>query len=384
MKILILTYYRYPNGDAGSVRQHMFARLFKESGNNVTVIGVGDCTDFCEREYDGIPYISFRYPGNFISSKLKNTLLYKRNLKRYINKCENTFDVIIINDIPVNALFWIKKYSKKQKIQLIHDSVEWYSPEQFKYGKCHIAYILKNMYNTRWIDENFKVIAISSFLMNHFASRGICTIQVPVILDVNGLSYIKKVYEDKLIIMYAGSPGKKDYIKEIIEAMALLSENELSRIELRLIGIHKDQLVGVSSEIIYNLGGHLIALGRISRSDVLKQLEEADFTVLLRSNVQRYAKAGFPTKVVESLASATPVICNVTSDLGKYIVDGENGIIVEECSAKSFANAIRKALNLSTREKSAMQANARKTAEENFDYRKYKHILIDFLWPRNV
>jgi hypothetical protein len=70
-------------------------------------------------------------------------------------------------------------------------------------------------------------------------------------------------------------------------------------------------------------------MGRIPRPQVLEELSKADFTVLMRSEEQRYAKAGFPTKFVESLATATPVIANSTSDLGMYLKDGENGYVVK-------------------------------------------------------
>ena len=39
--------------------------------------------------------------------------------------------------------------------------------------------------------------------------------------------------------------------------------------------------------------------------------------------------AGFPTKVVESLALGTPVITNLTSDLGFCVFDGRNGVILD-------------------------------------------------------
>jgi glycosyltransferase involved in cell wall biosynthesis len=115
-----------------------------------------------------------------------------------------------------------------------------------------------------------------------------------------------------------------------------------------------------------------VLLGRISHDEVLKNLEEADFTVLMRSETQRYARAGFPTKVVESLASATPVICNITSDLGNYLVDGENSMIVSGCTAESFAITLKRILALSQVEKAAMKISARKTAEKNFNYLLYK------------
>lgn len=375
-RLLILTFNKYPEGDAGAVRQHSFAKLFSAIGFDVTVIGMGEHTAFKEQIYDGIPYLSFRHIGKNYASKVKNILLYKKNLKSYLRK--DSADVIMVVDIPFHALLWVKKHAKKNKICLLHDSVEWYSPEQFRLRSFDPSYIMKHLYNTKWIDKSFKVIAISNYLEKHFTSRGLQAVRVPVIFDTEKAAHRKSNAIGKLTVLYAGSPGKKDYLKEVIEGFCLLNEEELNNVKLKIIGADRTQLIklcGVSKQAINKLGEHLLTLGRLPRDEVLKQLEEADFTVLLRSPEQRYAKAGFPTKVVESLASATPVICNITSDLGDYIKDGENGIIVDGCSAEAFCGAIRKALKLSESEKTQMQKNARKTAENSFDYRKYAQLL---------
>ena len=65
-------------------------------------------------------------------------------------------------------------------------------------------------------------------------------------------------------------------------------------------------------------------------------MDNVQFDVLLRYSDLRYTKAGFPTKVVESLASATPVITNITSDLEMYLKDGENSVISEGYTAKKW------------------------------------------------
>ncbi|MDV2888192.1 hypothetical protein RYX45_23800, partial [Alkalihalophilus pseudofirmus] len=84
--------------------------------------------------------------------------------------------------IPIFSLFYLKLLAKKKGIQLIHDSVEWYSPEEFSLGKFSPSYIINNKYNTKWIDRNFKVVAISEYLKKHYLSRKIRSIRIPVIM----------------------------------------------------------------------------------------------------------------------------------------------------------------------------------------------------------
>lgn len=372
MKIAIVSIHRYPNGDAGSVRAHAWVNLLHKLGADTMVVGLGPCTNFEVREYDGSSYVSFRANKNDFAHRLANLLLYRKRLAKFLK--QKKYDAIIVVDIPFPALFWLKAFAKKHHIRLLHDCVEWYSPEQFSRGKYSLQYWMKNQYNTSWIDEQFSVIAISKYLEDHFNNRGILAARIPVIMDIASLSCEKQTCNDKIVLLYAGSPGKKDYLKEIIEGLAQLSDEEGAKVELRLVGITEEQLAplcDVDPAAIQRIQGSLRAMGRIPREEVLKQLEEAHFTVLLRSAELRYAKAGFPTKVVESLASATPVILNLTSDLGLYIRDGENGMIVPECSSGAFAATLRRVLALSDDERSEMQAAARRCAEENFDYRLY-------------
>lgn len=380
-RLLIVTYYRYPGGDAGSVRQHSFAKLYKELGYDVTVVGMGACTNFQLKNNDGVPYVSLRCAQNTLSAKVKNYFGFNSRLKRFL-KSYGDCEYIQIVDVPVNALFFLKKYAEKHNIRLIHDSVEWYSPEQFRLGRFSLPYILKEKYNTKWIDKQFSVIAISSFLEKHFKSRGINTVRIPVIMNVSAMRCEKRTAEDKTVFLYAGSPGKKDYLAEIIKGFSLLPQEILSRVELQLLGINKEKLTvlcGVEESAVEYMGNSLVCLGRVPREEVLNRLAAADFTVLLRSETQRYAKAGFPTKAVESLSTATPIITNLTSDLGLYLKDGYNSIIVSDCSPTAFSKALEKALCLSSEEKKLMYINARKTAEDHFDYRLYNLIISDLL-----
>lgn len=379
-KVLLIGIYKYPNGDADAVRQHSFAKIYKELGYDVTVLGMGVSTGFQIKENDGISYISMRSDKTNLLAKLKNYFRFASRLKKFL-RIYGGFNCIQMVDIPPNALFFLKKYAQKHNTKLIYDSVEWYSPEQFVRGKFSLAYILKEKYNTKWIDEQFSVIAISSYLEKHFKSQGINTVRIPVIMDISSLPYEKQTENGKTVFLYAGSPGKKDYLAEIIKGFAMLPQELLSRTELQLLGIKKDQLTlyGVEKGAIEHLGKSLVCFGRIPREMVLERLSKADFTVLLRSETQRYAKAGFPTKAVESLATATPVISNLTSDLGLYLHDGYNSIIVKDETPLELSISIKKAIATDESAREKMCVHSRKTAEKYFDYSIYKNIIADIL-----
>jgi len=384
MRILIVTIDQFPSGDAGSVRLLSFCEILKDLGHEVIVIGQADVQPYVSHSYRGFEYFSLRSVSKKYSSRIMNYIGNKNRMKKIITKLSETkkIDSILITLLPINSLFYLKKLARRNNIKLFHDSVEWFSPQNFKWGFLSIFYLINELWNRVLIDHQFSVISISSFLDNHFSARNIRSIRIPVILDTSEIAFRKHTNSDRLEILYAGSPAKKDYLKEVIEGMTLLNEEERKRIKLQLIGVNLHQLVGqcnVNPNHIKICKESLQIVGRIPREEVIKYLNSADFTVLIRSSKLRYAKAGFPTKVAESLATATPVICNLTSDLGLYLKDGENSIIVESATAYSFMIALRKALALSKDDKQEMCHKARQTAEMHFDFNIYTKQMEKFL-----
>ena len=289
---------------------------------------------------------------------------------------------IFVTNSPWNALKYVTKYANNKGTGLVHNSVEWYSPEEFRYGKFSINYISNYLLNTIIIRPPFNVIGISSYLSEHFQSRGLKSIRIPFIIDKEAIKCNKKCSFEKIVLLYAGNPGRKDYLKEMIEGLATLSNYELERIEFRIFGVNYNSLINdckVDKLVYEKLKKNLKLYGSVSHNVVLSHLQEAHFTLLLRSDKLRYAKAGFPTKVTESLACGTPVISNLTSDLGMYIQDGIEGFIVPSCTTQAFAQSIRRALLLTPDEIVLMQVAARKCAENKLDYRNFLEVMKSFL-----
>ena len=372
--ILILGYHKFPEGDARSVRLECFAKILKELNNDVVVVGLGDYTSFNYKTKDDIKYISLRGKGSNFFSKAFNYLFYLTRLKKYVLSQIDKFDCIILGITDKKIINFSKRYAKKFKAKVILDAVEWYSKEQFKFGGFAKAYRDNNKMNTVWIDKSISVISISKYLHSYFSSRGINSIRIPVIVDVDAIKCDKEILNDKVVISYAGMPGKKDYFIEVLKGLLLLSDKELKKIELRIMGATLDALkenVQLLDCEWDRLSNTFNCLGRISRNEVLKNLSQSDFTILIRSDTQRYAKAGFPTKVPESLSTGTPIICNFTSDLKDYLVDGYNCFEVKSLDVTSLLEVYKKIINLNIEEKEVLFNNARRTAEKYFDYKNY-------------
>jgi glycosyltransferase involved in cell wall biosynthesis len=227
------------------------------------------------------------------------------------------------------------------------------------------------------------ILAISSLLDNYYKQRGCNTVTVPTIIDPEEYASVLDTAHDnreKLTIAYAGVPGKKDYVVNAVKALELLSDDERQRIELHFYGPTAEYFrnSGIDDGAVEKYKENVICHGRIPYSEVKQKIAEADFTVLLRPN-KRYANAGFPTKVGESMACGTPVIANITSDLDKYVIDGKTGIVCADETSEACAEAIKRALSLTQMQKNSMRSQCFAMATQAFDYNSYLGVMDQFI-----
>lgn len=384
MKNLVITYNKFPEGDAGSVRNKVLGKLIDENLEETLFIGMGDSNYLQIIKNEDFNYTSLRKSSS--KNKLFRIiyyLFYPWRMKKYLLKIleKNNINNILINELPIFATIIIKKICREKNISLIADSVEWYSSEQFKLRKLSPSYIKSEIHKRCLIDKNFKVIAISSFLENYFKKRGNQTIRVPFVFDKHTIDFKeKKIKKNKIIYTYAGNPGKKDYLDIMLKGFSLIKKERLEKIEIRIFGINYNDLLKkceIKKEILLKLENSLKIYGRVDRKKIIENYVETNYTILLRSSKLRYAQAGFPTKVVESLFYRTPVILNLTSDLKTYIKESENGLIVDECTPEEFKKVIEKSLEILDDDYKKMSESAYKSACLNFDYRLYKKELKD-------
>lgn len=377
-EIVIITTGWFPEGDAGAVRLLMMSKALTASGYHVTALCRGKVND--KGTVDGIDYLSLRHLSS-TAGKVFDMVKFPARVKSYLKERKDSLHGVYIYNAHISVFKFCKKFCKENGIKLVHDCVEWYSPEEFKLGKLSHDYRVKNSINTKIIDKSFSVIAISRFLEDHFKSKGIKTLRVPVLCDSSKRQTPKAENGDKLTLFYGGLPGTKDLVGNIMKAAALLTKEEQSRLKLVFVGTTREYLINkcyIEPSVIDSCEGMLELCGRVPRAEVLERMEKADFSLLARDASLRYAKAGFPSKVVEALANATPMLCNISSDLDLVLSDGENAIIAKSHDPRDLAEAISRAIKLTPEEKNAMSRNALDTAARLFDYNAYSEKLAEF------
>lgn len=378
MYVLMITPNKFPEGDAGAIRDQYYAKIYQELGYMVFHIGMNQNSE--KGIYHNINFFSIYQKNDSFMEKINNALNYNKRLEHAVKFIEKEFgkpEFVHIYDISPNGIQWIKKYCKNQLIPLVHDSVEWFSPCEFKIGRLAYPYIFKDICNRWLINSSMSVYAISTYLENFFAQKGIDNVlRVPVIMDPDDYIPTERENNSKIKLVYAGSPAKKDYLVECIQGFLMLDSTEKEKFQFNILGVNKEYIANcINREIPKEIN----VMGRVQRKEVVKQLAESDFSILLRPENERYTKAGFPTKSVEAMMNGCAMICNLTSDLGMYLVDGDNAVIVEQCSAEAVYKALHRVGKFPDEKIKLLKRNARKTAEENFNYRKYIPLIKQFI-----
>ena len=379
MKIYILTMNRYPEPSALGTRITLVAKILAEGGHTVTVFGRGEKT---EGVFDGIQFRSLRGKAkNRLAILFDVLFLFKSRLFAVLKKEKP--DVVVFYSLPPGVNAPLIKMHKKGDFLLLNECLEWYSKEEFHPFKPEIVhyYIREHLMKKR-LPGVIPIVTISKYLQSYFQEKGNPTVYLPSVCDTSIAFTEKEPASDRVIVAYAGSPVKKDLFEPIVKAIAELSEEQKKRFQLHIVGSTVATIAtnaNVSEDFISSLGECIRFIPRMPHDEVLKYLEKADFTVLIRPAKMRYAKAGFPTKVPESLSTGTPVICNFSSDLSLFLRDGVDSIIAVDDRVESVKKAFERALSLSPEQRCEMSKNARKTAEEKFDYHLYLQSVNRFI-----
>lgn len=283
-------------------------------GYDIDVIDGDSC--YSNTKFEEVNVISLNErPGSSLSffSKLVKLLLIGNNTINFLKKLKEKPSFIILYSGYSPYLLKLIPYCKKNKIKIFFDCVEWYQPKSFWEYLYKPYYWNVELAMRFLISKCTGVISISSFLERYYKAKDVKCILVPPTLDMHSLKSYKKskdISELKVKLVYAGTPGHKDLLSEIIEIVKSFE----NRLELHIAGVEGNSV------------GNITYYGVLSHGDTLSLVSKCDYSVLLRPN-NKVSKAGFSTKVVESMSLGTPMITNNTGDLSNYIVDGVNGFI---------------------------------------------------------
>lgn len=388
MKTIFYTgVFRFPAGDAAAARVLNNAKILKRLGYQVIFISWGGTSREKDKDSDGNYYYNgFQYlntndidRGGTILKKINNFIFSGSNALKFINRMKGKADVVIAYDTPLFFSGKIVEFCKQNRIPLIYDVTEWSDSNEFPGGKYAPPYWINtlNMYLNRRRVKN--KIVISLLLKEFYKTSN--TIVIPPLVDADeekwtNLEEVLPAF-DGIRIVYAGSPGKKDLLELMLQAVVSCLKKGM-KLQFVIVGVHKDEVIHYKNfKDFLSFNNNILFCGRVPQTIVPSYYHSSDFSIIIREPTRKN-NAGFPTKLAESMIAKCPVILNYTSDISKYVYDGYNGIVVKDFSVEELEKKICYVAQLGGKNVTILKNNAFRTALDHFNYIKYTVAMENF------
>lgn len=385
MQIIYIGAFRFPTYDAGAARVLNMARAMRALGHEVTFIAWGGKYENEESE-DGDEYDGFRY---YISGELnERRILPKikgkfapgaRSIEMLRQRIEKV-DVVVAYNPPYRFNCQLIRLCREHNVRYAADINEWYANNELK-----ITDYLPNWLNMTRVNRTRvkNLILISTYLDRYYSESH--NVVVPAMCNADDGKWHTERPDaeprEAVTLIYAGNPVKKDKVHEVINAVERVETTMPGKVRLMVLGIDRTTYIARYGKWLDNrdISDAIEFVGRVKQDDVPKYYARADFMVLLRDQTRK-SNAGFPTKFAESMMSGTPVIANLTSDLGRYLTEGSNGYVVAAPTADALCEVLcSKIIGLDRARVDELHDNAKATGMSAFDYRTYIPPMNDFL-----
>ena len=388
MRILYIGSFRLPNLDAAAARVLNIARALRKAGHDVSFISWGGMQreeDLCEDglwRIDGFPYIvTHELPQSRLSifEQLGNKIQRGKKTKRLLNEWSESIDVIITYNSSICK--WLIPFCEKRCIKLINDITEWYSYRELK-PTDWLGYAYDMYFRQKKVKNK---IVISSYLDRFYNTMH--NIVIPATCDASEAKWIDNhEYANSIIapfngitLIYAGNPARKDLVHNVINAVQRLA-TEGASIRFLFIGTTRHRYLSTYGSMLRtrNLHNNIHFIEKVSQDMIPSFYHHADFMVFLRED-NRKSNAGFPTKFSEAMIAGTPIIANLTSDIGDYLFDGKTGFVVNSPSEESIYLTLKdKVMYLTRKQIIEMKLNVHQIAKQ-LDYHAYVEALRVFM-----
>lgn len=293
---------------------------------------------------------------------------------------------VVAMEYEAIALWKLTRFCNKNGIDLIADAEEWYEQSNLPFPHNVAKDFDTNLRMYFVYPKRIKkMIAISRFLADYYKDKVETVVYVPVTIDKSELKWnLLPSYKanDVFTIGYAGFPGhkmEKERIDWLVRAVCDLNEDG-KPCRLLIAGCDRKIVEDFDPTIVnYSSYTHSVQyLGYLGHQDCLRMLASCDFSAIVRED-KRVTKAGFPTKLSESLGCGTPVISTPFSNISEYVINGFNGFVTTDFSMHSLKEAIELAMRLSRTDLEAMH---KRTKEENpLTYDRFTHVLETVIRP---
>lgn len=288
-------------------------------------------------------------------------------------------DLILLETWPIFAQMLVMFYAKLFNIPVINYIKDIYPEAAIASGILSqdslISRILKYI-DTTICRRSWQNVVISNTMYDYYIkSRGVDSSKVRILWDWLDLSSVYPVQVDSswrsevgidksdFVCMFSGTMGHASGADILVDVASLLREQKKIKIVCIGEGVLKERIL---SEKAKQSLDNLIVLPFQPRERVCEVQSSSD--VLLLTASPTMGTTSVPSKFITYIAIGKPVICAAgqDSDLSQMVNTKKIGISVLPGSAELMANAIRRMIEMDTRERLEMGQRARAIALDKY------------------
>lgn len=259
---------------------------------------------------------------------------------------------------PVISLYvaLLQKWCKKRNITFISDVVDMI----YMHGRGGFLDYLKfldiTLLKEHIVPKSDGIISISSKIEDFYKNKGHNkVIVVPPVTTKACVEVDDYKHNGTITIVYAGLPFNKvkkipknlmkDRLDWSIELLNTVYEKGIN-IDFKIFGINAEDFLYSLPEYenILKTTDFITFYGKVDQHIVEREVRMADFTILSRDKTE-VTESGFPTKFSESLCLGTPVLATDTSDIGHYLLENLNGMVLDFGITENSINKLYKLLS---------------------------------------
>lgn len=386
LSIIFLGGFPYPHGMAGTKRiQHAIDALkeFPDVTIRVIILTQSSRENALNGSHMDIPYQTIMGDLRRLKMVFFLPMLYLKARGAIKRAFRADYENIIYNYGPpdlfnIGVLF----YAKHLGYKIVFDIVEDYDTAmRISQSFIHRIKTAIIQYLTRHIKcLAAGIVVISTHLQKKYEvlSAGEVPILLrPISVDFSDYPSYPAGFGDHVTLFYSGSFGVKDGLPVLLDAFDCVAEKH-ANIRLVLTGKGSDEMMHpvlvrikaspFSDRIEYK--------GYLDDAAYYTALNAADIPCMTRID-SAYAHAGFPFKLGEFLATGKPVIASRVSDVGRFLVDKRDAILVTPGDSAEIAAAVEYLL-AQPQDAAAIGERGREKAKVHFDYQLQGHALLTF------
>jgi glycosyltransferase involved in cell wall biosynthesis len=183
--------------------------------------------------------------------------------------------------------------------------------------------------------------------------------------------------EPRVHFTFAGNVGKVQNLDNIIEAFGLLSDTDLQKAQLNIIG-DGSHLQDLKKQVKKNDLKNIIFWGRQPREEMYKYFRGSDFLIVSLVNKPIFSLT-VPAKTQTYIAAGKPILAVISGDAADIIKDNNLGYYAQPDNIDDIKNTFIKCIHTSKEEINSFTQNCEHLTNTTFNKEKIIDSLLQLL-----